>query len=199
MKVLRIDASARYQNSVSRQLTDELINRIQSRSPNVEVMIRDLAKGVPLLTEAMVVAYNTPAEDRTAEQNELLSVSDGLVAELKSADQIVIGCPIYNFSVPGAMKAYIDLIARAGLTFNYSSEGPVGLVSDRPTYIILTSGGTPVGSDIDFASGYLRQVFRFIGIQNVEIIAADSLSRTGSDKLAQITEQISTRTFNHTL
>ena len=192
MKILRIDASARYQNSVSRQLTDELINRIRTQVPDVEVVVRDLAKGVPLLTEAMVAAYNTPAEDRTAEQQDLLSVSDGLVAELKEADQIVIGCPIYNFSVPGAMKAYIDLIARAGLTFNYSSQGPVGLLRDRPTYVIFTSGGTPIGSDIDFASGYLKQVLSFIGIEDVEIIAADSLSRTGSEKLSQVTEQIKT-------
>ena len=192
MKILRIDASARYQNSVSRQLTDELIARMQSLEPDTEVVVRDLAQGVPLLTEPMVIAYNTPAEDRTAEQKDLLSVSDELIVELKAADKIVIGCPIYNFSVPAALKAYIDLVARAGLTFNYSSEGPVGLLSDRPTYLIITSGGTPVGSDIDFTSGYLKHVLGFIGIHNVEIIAADSLSRTGSEKLTQVTEQIKT-------
>ncbi|MFK8183283.1 MAG: FMN-dependent NADH-azoreductase [Phormidesmis sp.] len=190
MKVLRIDASARYENSVSRQLTDELITRIQAQTPDTEVVVRDLAQGLPLLTEEMVVAYNTPAEERTAEQAELLSVSDALVAELKAADQIVIGCPIYNFSVPAAMKAYIDLVARAGLTFSYSSEGPVGLLSDRPVYLIITSGGTPVGSDIDFTSGYLKHVLSFIGIHNVEIMAADSLGRTGSEKLAQVSAQI---------
>lgn len=194
MKVLRIDASARYQNSVSRQLTDELIARIKGQHPDAEVVVRDLAQGVPLLTEAMVVAYNTPAEERTAEQTDLLSVSNELVEELKAADKIVIGCPIYNFSVPAALKAYIDLVARAGLTFSYSSEGPVGLLSDHPTYLIITSGGTPVGSDIDFTSGYLKHVLSFIGIHNVEIIAADSLSRTGSEKLAQVTEQIKTLT-----
>ncbi|MEM6449700.1 MAG: NAD(P)H-dependent oxidoreductase [Cyanobacteria bacterium P01_D01_bin.105] len=192
MKVLRIDASARYQDSVSRQLTDRLIAQIKEQSSDVDVVVRDLAQGVPLLTEAMVVAYNTPAEERTAEQVDILSVSDALVEELKAADKIVIGCPIYNFSVPAALKAYIDLVARAGLTFNYSSEGPVGLLSDRPTYLIVTSGGTPVGTDIDFASGYLKHVLSFIGIQNVTIIAADSLSRTGSEKLSQVTDQIQT-------
>ncbi|EDX87524.1 NADPH-dependent FMN reductase, putative [Synechococcus sp. PCC 7335] len=189
MKILRIDSSARYENSVSRQLVDELIEKLQKDS-DTEVATRDVAKGLPFVDEPMVVAYNTPEEDRTPEQKEILELSNQLVSELQSADVIVMGVPIYNFSVPAALKAYIDLVARAGLTFEYSSQGPKGLLRDRKTYIIITSGGTPVGSEIDYTSGYLKHFFSFLGITDVEIIAADSLSRTGSDKLTQVRQQI---------
>ena len=190
MNILRIDASARYQNSVSRQLADELITKLKEQHDNAEVVVRDVAKGLPFVNEEMVTAYNTSAEDRTTEQKHLLGTSDALVAELNAADTIVLSAPIYNFSVPASLKAYIDLVARVGLTFAYSSEGPKGLLRDRKTYLVITSGGTPVGSDIDYATGYLKHVLKFIGITDVEVIAADSLSRTGSDKLKQVHQQI---------
>ena len=190
MKILRIDSSARYENSVSRQLVDELIEKLQKNSDK-DVIVRDTAKGLPFVDDAMVVAYNTPEEERTPEQKETLKLSNELVSELQSADTIVMGVPIYNFSVPASLKAYIDLVARAGLTFTYSSDGPKGLLRDRKTYIIITSGGTPVGSEIDYTSGYLKHFLSFLGITDVEIIAADSLSRTGSEKLAQVRQQIS--------
>ncbi|MEO1622788.1 MAG: NAD(P)H-dependent oxidoreductase [Cyanobacteria bacterium J06632_3] len=190
MKILRIDASARYENSVSRQLTDAVIEQVKGNHPDAEIVVRDVAKGLPFVDEAMVAAYNTSTEERTEEQKALLRTSDTLVAELKSADTIVIGCPIYNFSVPASLKAYIDLVARAGLTFSYSPEGPKGLLADRKTYIVITSGGTPVGSEIDYASSYLKHVLSFIGITDVEVFAADSLSRTGSEKLATVRAQI---------
>ncbi len=189
MNILRIDSSARYEDSVSRQLVGELIDKLQ-QSNSAEVVVRDVAKGLPFVDEAMVAAYNTPEGDRTPKQKEALQLSDQLVEELQSADMIVMGVPIYNFSVPAALKAYIDLVARAGLTFTYSSEGPKGLLRDRKTYIIITSGGTPVGSEIDYTSGYLKHFLSFLGIQDVEIIAADSLSRTGSEKLSEVRQQI---------
>ncbi len=190
MKILRIDSSARYADSVSRQLAGELIDQLKQQNADVEVVVRDVAKGLPFVDEAMVAAYNTSAEDRTEAQEELLQPSNELVEELQSADVLVIGSPIYNFSVPAALKAYIDLVARAGLTFTYSSEGPKGLLRDRKTYLIITSGGTPVGSEIDYTSGYLKHFLSFLGITDVEIFAADSLSRTGSEKLAQVQQQI---------
>jgi len=190
MKILRVDSSARYTNSVSRQLTDELIGQLKEQHTDVEVVVRDVAKGLPFVDEAMVSAYNTPAEDRTEAQQELLQPSNELVEELQAADVLIIGCPIYNFSVPAALKAYIDLVARAGLTFTYSSDGPKGLLRDRKTYLIITSGGTPVGSEIDYTSGYLKHILSFLGITDVEIFAADSLSRTGSEKLNQVQKQI---------
>jgi len=191
MKILRIDSSARYQDSVSRQLTDELIEKLKEKHTDASVTVRDVAKGLPFVDEAMVTAYNTPDEARTQEQQKILQPSNELAEELQSADTIIIGAPIYNFSVPASLKAYIDLVARAGLTFAYTSEGPKGLLPDRKTYLVVTSGGTPVGSDIDFTSTYLKHVLSFIGITDVEIFAADSLARTGSDKLNQVRQQIS--------
>jgi len=190
MKILRIDSSVRYTHSVSRQLTDELLSRLTQQHPDAEIIVRDVAKGLPFVNEAMVAAYNTPDEDRTPEQKEILQPSNELVAELQAADLLVMGVPIYNFSVPAPLKAYIDLVARANLTFTYSSECPKGLLKDRPTYIIITSGGTTVGSDIDYTSGYLKLVLGFLGIESIEIIAADSLSRTGSDKLERVRKQL---------
>lgn len=188
--ILRIDASARYVNSYGRQLGDHLIGEIQKQSSQIVVKQRDLAQGVPLLTEAMVVAYNTPDDQRTDEQRRLLQTSDALVDELKSADLLVITTPIYNFSVPGALKAYIDLVCRARLTFRYGENAPVGLLRDRKTYLIITSGGTPINSNIDFATGYLKHVLGFIGIHNVEVIAGDRLMSGTEAKLIQARQQI---------
>lgn len=188
--VLRIDASARYAQSYSRQLGDRLIDNLQKHSPKIVVKQRDLAKGVPLLTEAMVVAYNTPDEQRTDEQRNLLQISDALIDELKTADLLVIAAPIYNFSIPGSLKAYIDLVCRARMTFRYGENGPVGLLCDRKTYLIITSGGTPINSDIDFATGYLKHVLSFIGIHNVEVIASDRLMSGAEAKLTQARQQI---------
>ncbi len=188
--ILRVDASVRYTNSYGRQLGDHLIGEIQKQSSQVVVKQRDLAKGVPLLTEAMVVAYNTPDDQRSGEQRSLLQISDALVDELKSSDILVITTPIYNFSVPGALKAYIDLVCRARLTFSYGEHGPVGLLQDRKTYLIVTSGGTPIGSDIDFATDYLKHVLGFIGIHDIEVIAGDRLMSGTEAKLAQARQQI---------
>ena len=104
-----------------------------------------------------------------------------LIAELKAADVVVIGAPIYNFGIPAALKAWVDMIARARKTFRYTSEGPEGLLKGKKAYVVIASGGMPVDSDMDFATPYLRQVLGFIGITDVEVIAADALGN-GMDK-----------------
>lgn len=170
--VLHIDSSARTENSVTRSLSAEITARL---SPET-VIRRDLATPLPLLDEAWVGANFTPADQRSDEQTALLAQSDALIAELKQADTIVIGTPIYNFSVPSTLKAWIDLVARVGVTFNYTETGPVGLLEGKRAIIATASGGTQAGSDIDFATTYLRHVLGFIGITNVELVAADQLS-----------------------
>ncbi|NET09209.1 MAG: FMN-dependent NADH-azoreductase [Merismopedia sp. SIO2A8] len=188
--VLRIDASARYNGSYSRQLGDRLIDQLKAKYPGMAIIHRDLAKGVPFVNEAMVVAYNTSEDKRTAEQKEVLKPSNELVDELFSSDALVITTPIYNFSVPASLKAYIDLVCRGRLTFRYSSDGPVGLLSDRKTYLVIASGGTRIDSDIDFATGYLKHVLGFIGIRDVEVIAGDRLMSGPEERLAQTHQQI---------
>jgi FMN-dependent NADH-azoreductase len=170
--VLHIDSSARAENSVTRSLSAEITARL---TPD-QIIRRDLATPLPLLDEAWIGANFTPADQRSDAQKALLALSDTLIAELQQADTIVIGTPIYNFSVPSTLKAWIDLVARAGVTFKYSETGPVGLLTGKRAIIAVASGGTQAGSDIDFATTYLRHVLGFIGITDVELVAADQLS-----------------------
>ena len=120
-----------------------------------------------------VAANNTAADERTPEQNAKLSVSDTLISELEAADTLLIGLPIYNFGVPAALKAWIDQVCRARRTFAYSENGPVGLLEGKRAIVVYVSGGTPIGSDIDFASNYVRHIMGFIGITDVTFVAAD--------------------------
>jgi len=169
--ILRIDASARKTGSISRELTDKVIERLNTGS----VVVRDLANAIPQIDEAWIGANFTPADDRSEEQREKLALSDALVGEIKDADTLVIGLPIYNFGVPAAFKAWIDQIARAGLTFKYSENGPVGLLTGKRAIVVIASGGTESGSSIDFATDYARHVLGFIGITDVEVVAADRM------------------------
>ena len=145
---------------------------------------------MPLIDEAWIGANFTPAEERTQEQLEILAFSDELVAELKAADILVIGSPIYNFGVPAALKAWVDLVARARLTFRYTENGPEGLLKGKTAYVVIASGGVPVDSAVDFATPYLRQALRFVGITDIEIIAADQLNQRGDDSVDAARMQI---------
>eukprot|EP00919_Chromeraceae_sp_WS-2016_P066649 GHVR01157678.1.p1 GENE.GHVR01157678.1~~GHVR01157678.1.p1 ORF type:complete len:194 (+),score=24.44 GHVR01157678.1:200-781(+) len=170
--VLHIDSSARTEGSVTRSLSAEITAHL---APD-HIIRRDLSSPLPLLDEHLIGAYHTPDDQHTDAQKALLAQSDALIAELKQADTIVIGAPIYNFSVPSTLKAWIDLVARAGITFQYTETGPIGLLKGKRAIIAIASGGTKAGSDIDFATTYLRHVLGFIGITDVELVAADPLN-----------------------
>ncbi len=171
--ILRIDSSARQADSVSRELVGRLIDRVPGE---VNVVERDLSHGVPLLSETTLAAMWTPEADRSAAQSSELSVADEYIAELNDADAVVIGLPIYNFGPPAALKAWADLVARAGTTFRYTETGPEGLVADKPVYVVVASGGVPVGSPMDQASTWLTTFLGFLGLSNVTVIAADQLN-----------------------
>ncbi|MGB5724388.1 MAG: NAD(P)H-dependent oxidoreductase [Parasphingorhabdus sp.] len=179
--LLRVDASARTAASSSRTLTDALIEKLAPEN----IVTRDLTKALPFVTEDWVGANFTDEANRTDEQKTELALSDSLVAEIVGADILVIGVPIYNFNIPAALKAWIDLIARARKTFHYTSDGPEGLLKGKKAYLMMASGGTQIGSDIDFASGYLKHVLGFIGIKDVTIIAADQQMMKGETALVQ--------------
>ena len=183
MKVLEVSASGRRGDSVSRMLTGELIDGLEAREGHIELTRRDLADGIPLVDEAWINANFTADEDRTAQHREALAASDALVAELQAADVVVIGSPIYNFGVPAALKAWVDMIARARLTFRYTANGPEGLLKGKKAYVVIASGGVPVDSPVDFATPYLRQALRFVGITDVEVIAADQLNKAADDSI----------------
>ncbi|MEM9387689.1 MAG: NAD(P)H-dependent oxidoreductase [Pseudomonadota bacterium] len=172
--LLRVDASSRREASVTRALADRLVERLAAETVVTE---RDLADPpLPFVDGDWIAANITPDEARTQAHHQVLTLSETLIGEWEQSDAVVIACPIYNFGVPAAMKAYIDLICRAQRTFRYSTDGPVGLLANRPTYLVMASGGTRLGSPIDFASGYLRHVLSFIGITDLHVIAADGQS-----------------------
>ena len=181
MQVLEVSGSGRNGDSVSRKLTGELIDALETREGRLSVTRRDLSKGIPLVDERWINANFTPEEERTADQRETLAASDALVAELQAADIVVIGSPIYNCGVPAALKAWVDMIARARLTFRYTANGPEGLLKGKKAYVVIASGGVPVDSLVDFATPYLRQALRFVGITDIEVIAADQLNKLGDD------------------
>jgi FMN-dependent NADH-azoreductase len=174
--ILRIGSSARTTGSYGRTLTDQLIQKLQNKDASASVVTRDVAQdSIAHVNAAWLAANYTPEQDRSPEQKAALALSDALIKEVQSADVLVIGCPIYNFSVPASLKAWIDQICRAGVTFSYSAEGPVGMLKGKKAYIVITSGGTVMDSTHDFATGYMRHVLGFIGIEDVTVIASDGL------------------------
>jgi len=183
MRILELNASARHADSVSRRLAAELVDALGQRAGGATVTRRDLSGGLPLLDEAWIGANFTPAEQRTVAQRQALQTSDELVAELRAADVIVIGAPIYNFGIPASLKIWIDMIARARLTFRYTDKGPEGLLKGKKAYIVIASGGVPVGGKADFATPYLRHALAFVGITDIEFIAAERLNSDADESI----------------
>ena len=180
LRVLRVDASARVAGSVSRELADRLIAGLTERAGEVAVTCRDVARGLPFVDADWVTANLTEPEARDAAQRQVLAGSDALVDEARRADVWVIATPIYNFGVPASLKAWIDQIARARLTFRYTAQGPEGLLAGKKAYVLVATGGTEVGSAIDFATPWLKFVLGFLGIDDVEVIAADRGTARGA-------------------
>lgn len=181
LNVLHVSSSLKGEASISRRLAADMLAALEQRDDHVEIVHRDLATGLPLIDEEWVTANYTAADQRSGAQRDKLALSDELVAELAAADVVVIGAPIYNFSIPATLKAWIDLVARAQLTFRYTENGPVGLLEDKKTYVIAPSGGVAVGSPADFATPYLRHALGFIGITDVAVIGARGADR-GNDQ-----------------
>lgn len=182
--ILHITASIRNDDSVSSALGGTLIKTLTDSS-GAQVTSRDLSRNdLPLISEERFAANLIPAAERTPKQAELAAIADTLIAELQAADTIVISSPIYNFGVPASLKAWADLVARAGTTFKYTENGPVGLLAGKKAYITAASGGTPIGSEMDFMSSWLTFFLGFLGIKDVEIVAADGIM--GADGEAKI-------------
>lgn len=175
-RFLRIDASASVNTSNSKKLGDELMGKLEALHPGAIVQQRDLNQGMSFIDESWVTANFTPVDQRSEEQQQQLALSDELIDEIRQADHIVLTTPMYNFSIPATLKTWIDLVCRAGVTFRYTADGPVGLIKGKRIDIIITTGGVPLQSPVDFVSDYLKQVFRFIGIEDINIIAADQMN-----------------------
>jgi FMN-dependent NADH-azoreductase len=178
--ILHINSSVRNQGSVSREVTGEFLKQWKTAHPDGTVVERDLtANPVPHLNEKMLGAFFTAADQRTPEQAEIVKLSDELVAELFAADVIVIGAPMYNFSISSTLKAWIDHVARAGVTFKYTESGPVGLVQEKKVYVCTSRGGVyseGPGQSMDFHGTYLRGVLGFIGLNDITFIHTEGLA-----------------------
>lgn len=183
-KILHITASIMGNDSISRTLSSKLAKGLAAKS-GATVTERDLSNNdLPYVSAERFAANIAAPSDRTAEQAELAQISDTLIAELQAAESIVMGVPIYNFGVPASMKAWADLVARVGVTFKYTETGPVGLLEGKKVYVTVASGGTPVGSEIDFMTPWLTHFLHFIGITDIEYIAADArMSQGGAEKI----------------
>jgi FMN-dependent NADH-azoreductase len=188
MKILHIDSSARKEESVSRKLAADLVKNL--KKDNSEVVYRDASNNIPFVAGIKGAGFIIPEEDRNEEDKKLFKFSDELVDEVLAADTIVISMPIYNFGPPAALKAWFDLVARAGRTFAYEPTGPKGLIGgNKKVYLVVTSGGVPIGSPVDYCTPWMKQALNFLGITDIEIIDASQLN-LNQDNLKKAEEQI---------
>ncbi|MFC3052112.1 FMN-dependent NADH-azoreductase [Kordiimonas pumila] len=190
-KLLHITASIRGDKSISRTLSQKLVQKL-SADTDFQIIERDLSKNdLPYVSESRFSANSTPKNERTQEQKELSVIADTLIEELQAADIIVLGIPVYNFGVPAVFKAWADLVARTGTTFKYTETGPVGLLQGKKAYLVLVSGGMPIGGDIDFMSPWVKFFLGFLGIKDVEMITADGImGQDGEEKIQKAHETI---------
>jgi FMN-dependent NADH-azoreductase len=189
--VLIVNSSARNEGSVSRELVQELVANLEASRGPLSVTHRDLAKGIDFVSQAWIAANFTDDADRDENQRRELANSDLLVQEVMDAQILILGVPVYNFGIPAALKAWIDMVARARKTFRYTSNGPEGLLTGKKAYLVVATGGVPVDSPVDFATPYLRHALKFIGITDVEVISAEQINSRGSAATDGAREQIS--------
>lgn len=182
-QLLRITSSIQGTNSVSTQLAGELIDALRAEGHDFEVVDRDFGREpIPHLDGAWLQALTTDADARTAEQQAKVAFSDRLIAELKAADIVVIGLPMYNFTVPSMLKAWVDHVARAGVTFRYTEKGPEGLLSGKKVYFVVATGGEHEHQPTDFLRPYLTLIMNFLGITDIDIVSADALGLSPQHK-----------------
>lgn len=186
--LLQINTSINGDAGHSSQLANRFAGHWLEQHPGGRIVRRDLAlEPVPHLDGERFQALITAPEQRSAEQNAVVAYSDALIAELRDADAVAVGLPLYNFGIPSAFKAYFDHIARAGHTFRYTPEGPVGLLADRPVTILAARGGRYAGTPADVQSLYVRQFFAFIGIRDLQFVYAEGLAIDAETRNAALT------------
>lgn len=177
MNILQINSSARSQGSLSSRLADRLVASLCAAHPQARLTLRDLAaRPHPALDEMALQALFTPAEQRNAEQSARVAQDDAAIDEIKAADVVVIGAPMYNFGVSTQLKNWIDAISRARATFEYTADGPRGLLTGKKVYIVLTRGGRYRDTGNDSQVSYLRTVLGFLGMTDIEWVYAEGLA-----------------------
>lgn len=187
MNILHIDSSPRAGDSISRELAAYLSGQLKGGN----VTYRDLGREtLPPLAAEDLIAIHGSMHQGTDELSEHLALSTTLIQELCDCDTLIIGLSMHNFSVPAVLKRWIDYVARAGLTFKYTENGPVGMTGIKTAFLVIASGGTPIGSNMDFASDYLSHICRFLGVEHVYVIDAAGSKREPEKIIARAKKQI---------
>lgn len=180
MKILQIISSPRGDASQTIQLSEAIIKKLATGNTNTTLTVRNLTlHPLPYLTDGHIQSFNTPSESRSADQLEAIRLSDELLEEIKAADTIVIGAPMYNFGIPAVLKSYIDHLARAGVAFSYTADGPVGLIIAKKVYLAIGSGGVYSQGDykmLDFIEPYLRTSLGFFGMTDITAFRVEGVS-----------------------
>ena len=175
MKIYQIDSSARKKGSTSRALAKKLLEKI--KKPGDEIIYRDLDDEMLFVAGLTESGMSIAENEQTDQHKKMFELSDKLVNELKESDVIIISTPIYNFGPPATLKAWSDLAARVKSTFKYSSDGKqIGLLENKKVYLVITSGGTKIGSKEDYLTPWLKHILNFFGIKNIQTISADQMS-----------------------
>jgi FMN-dependent NADH-azoreductase len=174
--ILQLNTSMNGPEGLSSRLAGEFSSAL-AKANGASVVVRDLARQpVPHLTAERFAAFGTPASERTVQQQRVVAESDALIGELQRADALVIGMPMYNFGVPSTFRSWFDHVARAGVTFHDTPEGPVGLLGGRQAFVFATRGGRYAGTELDLQSAYVSQVLGFVGIRDVRFTYAEGLA-----------------------
>jgi FMN-dependent NADH-azoreductase len=187
--LLQLNTSLFAADGQSSRLADRFVADWRARHPQGRVIVRDLAsQPIPHLDAARFSAFLAQPEARTPEQARVVAESDALVDELRAADVVVLGLPLYNFGVPSQLKAYFDHVARVGVTFRYTASGPEGLLQGKQAYVFATRGGRYAGTDGDTQTGFVRQFLGFVGLTDVEFVYAEGLAISDEAKRAALAQ-----------
>lgn len=185
--LLQLNTSLFASGGQSSQLADKFVATWQANNAGAKVIVRDLASNpLPHLDAEHFLAFIAQPADRSARQQELAAEADALIDEIKSADVVVLGLPMYNFGAPSTLKAYFDRIARAGVTFRYTVNGPEGLLTGKKAVIFATRGGLYAGTPLDSQTTYVRDFLGFLGITDVEFVYAEGLNMGEDSKQAAL-------------
>ena len=188
-KLLQINASLFSNDGQSSRLAEQFVAAWRNRNLDGELVIRDLAREpIPHLDAERFQAFLAQPDARTPEQTAVVEFSDALIRELREADIVVIGLPMYNFGIPSTLKAYFDHIARAGITFRYTENGPVGLLQGKKVYVLAARGGYYADTPLDSQTGYMRNFLGFLGMKDVEFVYAEGLNIDESSKQAALAD-----------
>ncbi len=185
--LLQIRSSIFSDGGQSSRLAERFVAAWRDANPGGAVIVRDLAREpVPHLNAARFGAFLAKAGERTPEQRAVIAYSDALIDELKRADVVVLGLPMYNFGVPSTLKAYFDHVARAGVTFRYTVNGPVGLLTGKQVYVFAVRGGLYQGTPRDTQTAYVREFLSFLGMADIEFVYAEGLAIDEASKTAAL-------------